>query len=134
MLRDRLHHQLIRLGTESLLIANRTFDRAVDLAYALGGTALPFDSYVPYLKIADVVIGSLTTDRLLLARDDIESVLRDRKYRPMFFIDLGVPRNFHEGLNDLDNAISIMSTIWRRWSTTGVGSARARRKRRKRSW
>jgi glutamyl-tRNA reductase len=63
LLRDRLHHQLIRLGTESLLIANRTFDRAVDLAYALGGTALPFDSYVPYLKIADVVIGSLTTDR-----------------------------------------------------------------------
>jgi glutamyl-tRNA reductase len=95
--------QLVRLGVESLLITNRTFDRAVALARDLGGTAVPFDSYRPYLKIADVVIGSLTATRPLLTRDDIESVLHQRKYRPMFLIDLGVPRNFHEGLNELDN-------------------------------
>jgi glutamyl-tRNA reductase len=94
---------LVRLGTQSLLITNRTFDRAVALARALGGTAVPFDSYRPYLKIADVVIGSLTTNRPLLARADIEGIMHDRSYRPMFLIDLGVPRNFHEGLNDLDN-------------------------------
>jgi glutamyl-tRNA reductase len=95
--------QLVRLGIESLLITNRTFDRAVALARTLGGTAVPLDSYRPYLKIADVVIGSLTTNRPLLGRDDIEGVLHERKYRPMFLIDLGVPRNFHEGLNQLDN-------------------------------
>jgi glutamyl-tRNA reductase len=95
--------QLVRLGIESLLITNRTFDRAVALARTLGGTAVPLDSYRPYLKIADVVIGSLTTKRPLLGRDDIEGVLHERKYRPMFLIDLGVPRNFHEGLNQLDN-------------------------------
>jgi glutamyl-tRNA reductase len=85
------------------LITNRTFDRAVALARTLGGTAVPFDSYRPYLKIADVVIGSLTTNRPLLARGEIEPVLHERKYRPMFLIDLGVPRNFHESLNELDN-------------------------------
>lgn len=95
--------QLVRLGIESLLITNRTFDRAVTLARTLGGTAVPMDSYRPYLRIADVVIGSLTTNRPLLGRDDIEAALRERKYRPMFLIDLGVPRNFHEGLNQLDN-------------------------------
>jgi len=95
--------QLVRLGVESLLITNRTFDRAVALARTLGGTAVPFDSYRPYLKIADVVIGSLTTNRPLLAGSDIEGVLHERKYRPMFLIDLGVPRNFHESLNELDN-------------------------------
>ena len=95
--------QLVRLGIESLLITNRTFDRAVALARTLGGTAVPLDSYRPYLKIADVVIGSLTTNRPLLGRDDIEAVLHERKYRPMFLIDLGVPRNFHQGLNELDN-------------------------------
>ena len=95
--------QLVRLGIESLLITNRTFDRAVALARTLGGTAVPLDSYRPYLKIADVVIGSLTTNRPLLGRDDIEGVLHERKYRPMFLIDLGVPRNFHEALNQLDN-------------------------------
>ena len=94
---------LMRLGVESLLITNRTFDRAVALARALGGTAVPFDGYRPYLKLADVVIGSLTTSRPLLTRDEIEIVLHERKYRPMFLIDLGVPRNFHEGLNELDN-------------------------------
>jgi glutamyl-tRNA reductase len=94
---------IVRLGAQSLLITNRTFDRAVALARTLGGTAVPFDSYRPYLKIADVVIGSLTTNRPLLAPADIEGILRDRSYRPMFLIDLGVPRNFNEGLNDLDN-------------------------------
>ncbi len=95
--------QLVRLGIESLLITNRTFDRAVALARTLGGTAVPFDSFKPYLKIADVVIGSVTTNRPLLTRDELEAVVHARKYRPMFLIDLGVPRNFHEGLNNLDN-------------------------------
>src|SRR5712692_11751723 len=49
---------LSALGIESLLITSRTFDRAVELARELGGTAVPFDSYKPYLRIADVVIGS----------------------------------------------------------------------------
>ncbi len=95
--------QLMRLGVESLLITNRTFDRAVAIARALGGTAVPFDSFRPYLKIADVVIGSMTANRPMLAREDIETLLPERKYRPMFLIDLGVPRNFHAGLNQLDN-------------------------------
>jgi glutamyl-tRNA reductase len=95
--------QMVRLGVESLLITNRTFDRAVALARELGGTAVPFDSYRPYLKMADVVIGSLTATGPLLAPDDIETILPERKYRPMFLIDLGVPRNFHERLNELDN-------------------------------
>lgn len=94
---------LMRLGIESLLITNRTFDRAVALARALGGTAVPFDSYKPYLKMADVVIGSVTANRPLLSGEELESVVHARRYRPMFLIDLGVPRNFHESLNELDN-------------------------------
>ena len=50
--------QLQTMGIESLLITSRTFDNAVTLARELGGTAVPFDNYRPYLKIADVVIGS----------------------------------------------------------------------------
>lgn len=95
--------QLARLGTESLLISNRTFDRAVALARELGGTAVPFDRFKPYLKMADIVIGSLGTARPVLGRDEMESVLRERRYRPMFIIDLGVPRNFDAALNTLDN-------------------------------
>jgi glutamyl-tRNA reductase len=94
--------QLARQGVESLLITNRTFDRAVELARDRGGTAVPWDHFRPYLRIADVVIGSVATTRPLLGAEDFEGILRERRYRPMFLIDLGVPRNFHEGLNSLD--------------------------------
>jgi len=95
--------QLVKLGVQSLLIVNRTFERAATLARELGGTAVTFDNYKPYLKIADVLIGSVATARPLLGTEDIEPILRERRYRPMFLIDLGVPRNFHERLSSLEN-------------------------------
>lgn len=95
--------QLVGLGVQSLLITNRTFDRAVALARELGGTAVTFDNYKPYLKIADVLIGSVATTRPVLGPEDIEPILRERMYRPMFLIDLGVPRNFDQGLSAIEN-------------------------------
>ncbi len=95
--------QLKSLGIESLLITSRTFDRAVSIARELGGTAVPFDSYKPYLRIADIVIGSLAATKPVLVAGEFESVVRERRYRPVFLIDLGVPRNFDERLNTLAN-------------------------------
>jgi glutamyl-tRNA reductase len=94
---------LKRLGIESLLITSRTFDNAVGLARGLGGTAVPYDGFRPYLKLADVVIGSLAVTRPILGPEEFETVVRDRRYRPMFLIDLGVPRNFDERLNAMEN-------------------------------
>jgi len=95
--------QLKRLGVESLLITNRTFDRAVALARELGGTAVPYDNYRPYLKLADVVIGSLAATRPVLGAQELEAIVRERRYRPMFLIDMGVPRNFDQRLNEINN-------------------------------
>src|SRR5271167_4670068 len=78
--------QLSALGIESLLITSRTFDRAVALARELGGTALPYDNYKPYLKIADILIGSLSVTKPMLGHVDIEAIIRERKYKPMFLI------------------------------------------------
>src|SRR5271156_5264066 len=91
------------LGIESLLITSRTFDRAVALARELGGTAVPYDNYKPYLKMVDVLIGSVASTKPVLGPDEFESVVRERRYRPMFLIDMGVPRNFDERLNALQN-------------------------------
>src|SRR5579872_3688724 len=91
------------LGIESLLITSRTFDRAVELARDLGGTAVPFENYKPYLRIADILIGSLSLTKPLFGNGEMEAVIRERKYRPIFLIDLGVPRNFHERLNEVEN-------------------------------
>ncbi len=95
--------QLNALGIQSLLITSRTFDRAVALARDLGGTAVPYDNYKPYLKMVDVLIGSVSSTKPILGPDEFESVVRERRYRPMFLIDMGVPRNFDERLNALQN-------------------------------
>src|ERR1700719_3482840 len=95
--------QLGALGIESMLITSRTFDRAVALARDLGGTAVPYDNYKPYLKMVDVLIGSVSSTKPILGPDEFESVIRERRYRPMFLIDMGVPRNFDERLNALQN-------------------------------
>src|SRR5216683_3276790 len=95
--------QLSALGIESLLITSRTFDRAVALARDLGGTAVPYDNYKPYLKMVDVLIGSVSSTKPILGPDEFEPVIRERRYRPMFLIDMGVPRNFDERLNAMQN-------------------------------
>ena len=95
--------QLSALGIESMLITSRTFDRAVALARDLGGTAVPYDNYKPYLKMVDVLIGSVASTKPILGPDEFEPVIRERRYRPMFLIDMGVPRNFDERLNALQN-------------------------------
>jgi glutamyl-tRNA reductase len=94
---------LKRLGIESLLITSRTFDNAVALARKLGGTAVPFGNFKPYLKMADIVIGSLAAGRPILLAGEFDGVIKERRYRPVFLIDLGVPRNFDPRLNTLEN-------------------------------
>ena len=90
-------------GIASVIVTNRSFDRAVELARGFGGTPVPFDRYQQYLPLADVVLGSVTTSGYLLGPSQLHEVLRARRRKPMFFIDLGVPRNFDPAINDLDN-------------------------------
>jgi glutamyl-tRNA reductase len=95
------HLQSNDIGT--VLVTNRTFHRAVELARQCKGTVVPFEQWQKHLRLADVVIGSAGGTDYLLVPTMVEEVLRERKRRPMFFIDLGVPRNFDPRLNDLDN-------------------------------
>jgi len=106
---------LKRQGIEALLITSRTFDHAVALARELGGTAVPIDNFKPYLKMADIVIGSVAATKPVLTPAEFEGVIKERRYRPVFLIDLGVPRNFDERLNTLENVylydIDDLSTV-----------------------
>jgi len=94
---------LKRLGIETLLITSRTFDRAVALARELGGTAVPYGNFKPHLRMADVVIGSLAVSQPILGPAEFEIIVKERRYRPTFLIDLGVPRNFDARLNSLES-------------------------------
>ena len=95
---------LQRAGVRSLLITSRTFDHAVALARDLGGTAVPFAEFKAYLKLADVVIASLAVTEPVLQAEECEAIIRERRFRPMFLIDLGVPRNLDARINAIANA------------------------------
>jgi len=94
---------LLGQGVTSFLVTNRTFDRAVEVARQCTGTPVPFEQYVHYLHMADVVIGAAAGDSLL-TREHVHGALRARHNVPMFLIDLAVPRSFAGDINDLDNA------------------------------
>ncbi len=90
-------------GTGTIMVANRTFDRAVELAREFEGLPVPFDRLLEYLKLADIVIGSAAAADYLVSPSDVQEVLRARQQRPMFLVDMAVPRNFDPAINDLDN-------------------------------
>ncbi len=93
---------LLARGVRSLIVANRTFDRAVELARDFRGTPVPFDELERYLAMADIVVGSTAADNYVLTVPMVEQLLQRRRYKPMFLIDMSVPRNFDPRINDLD--------------------------------
>ena len=95
--------QLRARAIGTLLITNRTFQRAVELASTCAGTVVPFEQFPRQLHLADVVIGSAGGSAYHLTPERVHEALQERKRRPMFLIDLGVPRNFDPRLNDLEN-------------------------------
>ena len=100
---ESLIRHLVENGVRGLMITNRTFEKAVDLAARFEASPIRFEDYSRYLKLADVVIGSVESGQALITRETAIEVLRERKQDNMFLIDLGVPRNFAPLINDLDN-------------------------------
>ncbi|MEO2137536.1 MAG: glutamyl-tRNA reductase, partial [bacterium] len=95
--------QLLSAGVERLLVANRTLETALELARELDGTALPLERMAGYLPLADLVVGCSGGGQLVMAAE-VSAALKERRHRPMFFIDLAVPRNFDPAINNVDGA------------------------------
>jgi glutamyl-tRNA reductase len=96
--------QLLAHGIGSLMVASRTFERAVRIARALHGTAIPYDRMLRHLPFADLVVSAVDAPEPVLRTSDIETALRERRGRPMFLIDLAVPRSLEPAINDVDGA------------------------------
>jgi len=90
-------------GVGSIMVATRTFDHAVELAREFSGLPVPFERLGEYLKLADIVVGSAAAADYLIGPGVVQEVLRARKQKPMFLIDMAVPRNFDPAINALDN-------------------------------
>ncbi len=80
-------------GAESIFVANRSYDRAVELASQVGGRVIRFAEWVPYLERIDIVIVSTAAPVYVVSPELLQEVQERRGRRPLFFIDLSVPRN-----------------------------------------
>ena len=80
-------------GAQSIFVANRSYDRAVELASQVGGRVIRFAEWVPYLERIDIVIVSTASPVYVVRPELLERVQPERGESPLFFIDLSVPRN-----------------------------------------
>ncbi len=95
---------LKRAGASSVLVTNRTFERAVELAKVFEGAAVPFEHFTDHMTGADIVITSTGAPHFIIGRNLAEQVIHRRKNKPIFFIDIAVPRDIDPAVNQIDNA------------------------------
>ncbi len=94
---------LRRAGTSHLFVTNRTLTSAEQLAGAFGGEAAPFDRLLELLQRVDIVISSTGAPGHLLSKRTAEGVIVARRNRPIFLVDIAVPRDVDPDINELDN-------------------------------
>lgn len=94
---------LLNQGVRQVVVVNRTIERAVKLARQFNGKAAGFDELLTQLEDIDILISSTGAPGLVLKKDDVKPVMKQRHNRPLFLIDIAVPRDLDPELNKLDN-------------------------------
>ena len=88
----------------SLFVANRTFGVGVELAHRFSGTAIRFEEITQTLTRADIIISSTGSPDYVIDYASVRPAMRKRRNRPLFFIDIAVPRDIDPEINRLENA------------------------------
>lgn len=94
---------LLQAGIDQILVANRTFSHAERLAEKFKGIPIKYDDLFDYLADVDILIASTGATQPVISRDQVSTALRKRKNKPIFFIDIAVPRDIDVAVNSLDN-------------------------------
>ena len=94
---------LKRSGVQFVVVANRTHEKAVSMAQRLGGQAIHYDQFLDEMTRADIVIASTAAPHPIVRRDMLTSVMRKRRGKPLFLIDIALPRDIDPDVNTLDN-------------------------------
>ena len=94
---------LISYGVKTVYVTSRTYERAANLARTLNGSALDFEAFKNELYRADIVITSTSASSFIITKDMVEKAIYERKNKPIFFIDIAVPRDIEPDVNDLEN-------------------------------
>ncbi len=94
---------LLNQGVEKIIVANRTLSRAIELAKRFRGEAISLEELEDYLLQVDIVISSTGAPHYILTKELVKSLMRPRKMRPFFFIDIAVPRDIDPEVNEIEN-------------------------------
>jgi glutamyl-tRNA reductase len=99
---ERTARALVSRGVADLRVSNRSTDRAQELARFVGGRAVRFDEWPQQCREIDILITSTSSDKPLLAPENLAPMLRDRADRPLFIIDIAVPRDVDPSVNEIE--------------------------------
>lgn len=102
MSQQTLRH-LMSSGVETVVVANRTYQRAAELAREYGGTAVTFDELERHLADADIVVSASAAPHAILTVDKLRPYLTRRRGRPLFIIDIALPRDVEPAVAELPN-------------------------------
>ena len=94
---------LAKKGAKAVLVSNRSFERAVELAGTFRGRAIRFDDCTEAMVETDIVVSSTGCPQTILHRDAVEAVMRKRRHRPLVLIDIAVPRDIAPAVGQINN-------------------------------
>lgn len=94
---------LRRSGVEEILVTNRTRERAAALAEEVGGRVIDYERFHEALPEVDILLASSGATNFIVTWDEMRAAISKRRNRPMFLIDIAVPRNIEPSVNELDN-------------------------------
>lgn len=94
---------LRRSGATHIYVTNRTYERAVEMAQIFDGKIVEYTKFMSFLPEVDIVITSSAAPHYIITRDEMKKAIGARRNRPMFLIDIAVPRNIEPSVNKLDN-------------------------------
>src|SRR6202171_1695898 len=96
-------HLRRRGGAKQIYVTNRPYERAVEMAQIFDGKIVEYTKFMSFLPEVDVVITSSAAPHYIITRDEMKKAIGARRNRPMFLIDIAVPRNIEPSVNKLDN-------------------------------
>lgn len=100
---EKTARALLSRGAKSIVVANRSYDRAEALAKDLGGRAVKFDDWASEFEKVDIAISSTAATHHILDQARLEPLMKLRRHRPLLLIDIAVPRDIDPAVNQMDN-------------------------------
>ncbi len=94
---------LVNNGVQEVLVVNRTYERGCELAGEFNGKAVRWEDFLHEIVHADIIICSTGAPSYVLLKEQMQKVMKERRNRPVFIIDISVPRNIDPEINKIDN-------------------------------